>query len=164
MKKGSFLAFILFGAKLTTCDALHTLENHKVPSSLRQFPGWSRRKLFSTAITLSIVTVGLFPIESTATSYSSNARNFERMNSGDMSGGSIYDNNPKSDTGKRRRAMTGCKSTIAREEAADFILKVGDLSEKDCNKMVLDGNPEFMLQALRNLDCPSCPYGIKSTR
>lgn len=84
------------------------------------------------------------------------------MNTGDMSGGSVYDNNPKSDAGKKRRAMIGCKNPVAREEAAEVILKTRDLSEKSCNQQVLEGDPEFMLQALRNLDCPSCPYGISS--
>jgi hypothetical protein len=97
-------------------------------------------------------------------SYSSNARNLERINSGDYSGGSIYDNNPKSESGKKRRAMVGCKNSVAREEAAS-LLQVTELSEKDCNNKVLGaGESEFMLQALRNLDCPTCPYGIKSER
>jgi hypothetical protein len=53
------------------------------------------------------------------TSYSSNARNMERLSSGDSSGGSSYDNNPKTEAGKRRRAMTGCKSPTAREETTE---------------------------------------------
>lgn len=94
-------------------------------------------------------------------SYSSNARNMERLSSGDSSGGSSYDNNPKTEAGKRRRAMTGCKSPIAREEATE---KTTSFSEKDCNQRVLGGDSEFMLQALRELACPSCPYGIATNR
>jgi hypothetical protein len=60
--------------------------------------------------------------------------------------------------------MTGCKTPIAREEAAQAILKQKSLAEKECNTMVMSGNTEFMLQALRNLDCPTCPYGIASSR
>lgn len=122
------------------------------------------RRSFVSGFGLAALSVASFPMNSSAKSFSANARNLERMNTGDMSGGSTYDNNPKSDAGKRRRAITGCKSTTARDEAADAILKIRSLSEKECNQMVLEGNSEFMLQALRNLDCPSCPYGISSTR
>jgi hypothetical protein len=98
-------------------------------------------------------------------SYSSNARNMERLNSGDGSGGSVYNNNPSSDAGKRRRAMTGCKSATAREEAAENVLNLSSsLSELECNLRVMDGDPEFMLTALRDLDCPTCPYGIATSR
>mmetsp|Transcript_50172 Transcript_50172/g.76340 ORF Transcript_50172/g.76340 Transcript_50172/m.76340 type:complete len:175 (+) Transcript_50172:59-583(+) len=123
-----------------------------------------RRKIFQ-AVGMAFFVVSAAPKESLAVkSYSSNARNMERMNSGDMSGGSVYDNNPKSDAGKRRRAMVGCKTNVAREEAAEKSLNSSSLSEKDCNQMVLGGDTEFMLQALRTLECPSCPYGISSTR
>lgn len=94
-------------------------------------------------------------------SYSSNARNMERMNSGDFSGGSIYDNNPKNEAGKKRRAMVGCKTESSRLEASKQ-LNQSLLSEQECNKLVLGGATEFMLQALRTLDCPTCPYGIGS--
>lgn len=60
--------------------------------------------------------------------------------------------------------MTGCKTPVAREEAARAILKQKSLGEKECNTMVMGGDTEFMLQALRNLDCPTCPYGIASSR
>jgi hypothetical protein len=96
-------------------------------------------------------------------SYSSNARNMERLSSGDSSGGSAYDNNPKTEAGKRRRAMTGCKSPTAREETTEKE-KGPSLSETDCNRRVLEGDSEFMLQALRELDCPTCPYGIATSR
>ena len=114
---------------------------------------------------LGFATLTLNPEQSNAlASYSSNARNLERINSGDYSGGSVYDNNPKSEAGKKRRAMVGCKNPVAREEAAS-LLGLPDFSEKDCNSKVLGGGEtEFMLQALRNLDCPTCPYGIKSER
>eukprot|EP00980_Cylindrotheca_fusiformis_P011885 scaffold2830_cov131-Cylindrotheca_fusiformis.AAC.6 len=124
----------------------------------------SRRKLFVNFGVLPIILLTSSPDRSNAlASYSSNARNLERMNSGDFSGGSSYDNNPKAEAGRRRRAMVGCKSFIAREEAAE-LLKSSTLSEKDCNQMVLNGESEFMLQSLRNLDCPTCPYGIKTSR
>ena len=104
------------------------------------------------------------PTSADAKSYSENAKNLERINGGDFSGGAVYSNNPSTDAGKRRRAMTGCKTPIAREEAAETVLKQKSLSEKECNTMVLGGDNEFMLQALRNLDCPTCPYGISSSR
>jgi hypothetical protein len=99
-----------------------------------------------------------------AKSYSENARNLERINAGDFSGGAVYSNNPSTEAGKKRRAMTGCKSPVARDEASDVSLNGTSLSEKDCNSMVMLGETEFMLKALRNLDCPTCPYGIASSR
>ena len=121
---------------------------------------------FSVATSMAAAGWGIVNVEpSYGKSYSSNARNLERLNSGDGSGGSIYDNNPSSEAGKRRRAMTGCKSSTAREEVAQNVLKIRSLSEKDCNQMVLQqGETEFMLTALRTLDCPTCPYGISSSR
>jgi hypothetical protein len=123
-----------------------------------------RRKMFK-GVGMAFFAVAAAPKDSLAVaSYSSNARNMERMNSGDMSGGSVYDNNPKSEAGKKRRAMVGCKNDVAREEAAENSLNAPSLSEKDCNQMVLGGDTEFMIQALRTLDCPSCPYGISGKR
>lgn len=92
-------------------------------------------------------------------SYSSNARNMERINSGDFSGGSVYDNNPTTDAGKKRRAMVGCKTESSRRETAKLLDRTS-LSEQECNKLMMGGETEPMLQALRNLDCPTCPYGI----
>lgn len=92
-------------------------------------------------------------------SYSSNARNMERLSSGDSSGGSIYDNYPKTEASKKRRAMTGCKIPSARRAAAQEISQ-GSLNEKECNMRIMGGETEFMLQAIRMLDCPTCPYGI----
>jgi hypothetical protein len=111
-----------------------------------------------------MTSLGVLPDRAEGKSYSANARNLERINTGDMSGGSLYNNYPKSASGQRRRAMTGCKSATAREEVAETILNVESLSEKDCNQIVLEGNVDFILQALRNLDCPSCPYGIATSR
>jgi hypothetical protein len=104
-----------------------------------------------------------------AKSYSANARNMERLNAGDASGGSIYDNNPSSIAARKRRAMTGCKIPSARQEAAQVVLGIDSLSEKDCNLRVLqqageEKVGEFMLQAMRNLDCPTCPYGVQPNR
>lgn len=85
-------------------------------------------------------------------SYSSNAKNLNRLSTGDASGGSVYDNNPQSSAAAKRRALIGCKSDLARREVG--------ISERDCNLRVFDGDTEFMLHALRKLDCPTCPYGI----
>lgn len=137
------------------------------PTSLNRHPTVgtsSSRRSFVCGFALAFLSLSSFPEHASAKSYSANARNLERMNTGDMSGGSTYDNNPRSDAGKRRRAITGCKSQVARGEAAKVSLKVRGLSEKECNQIVLDGNSEFMLETLRNLDCPSCPYGISTTR
>ena len=91
--------------------------------------------------------------------YSSNAKNFMRLGEGDSSGGSVYDNNPTSPKARARRAMVGCKNGSARSLAGESIGNAR-LSEKDCNQLVMKGDSDFMLGALRKLDCPSCPYGI----
>ena len=136
------------------------LRNESIDSPWRNDSDSARRAFLGVAV----ISLAAFPEISHAKSYSANARNLERINTGDMSGGSLYDNYPKSAAGQRRRAMTGCKSATAREEASEGILRIKSLSEKECNQMVLEESPEFMLQSLRNLDCPSCPYGIATTR
>ena len=113
---------------------------------------------------LELTYLASFPKVSCAKSYSANASNLERINAGDFSGGAVYSNDPSTEAGKKRRAMTGCKSPVAREEAAEVILNLKSISEKECNSMVMSRETEFMLEALRNLDCPTCPYGIASSR
>jgi len=85
--------------------------------------------------------------------YSTNAKNMNRLSAGDASGGSQYSNYPKTAAAAKRRAMLGCKVDLARIEA-------GEVGEKDCNLRVMGGDTDFMLEALRRLDCPTCPYGI----
>lgn len=101
-----------------------------------------------------------------AKAYSQNAKNLERLNAGDSSGGSIYDNNLINEGAKKRRALTGCKITSTRQEASMILSmkKNNNLNEKECNTLVLQGETEFMLQAIRNLECPTCPYGINPDR
>ena len=141
-------------------DDTSTTTTSNVCSSRGQF---LKGIMMFTASTLALGTSHVEP--SYAKSYSSNARNMERLNSGDASGGSVYNNNPTSEAGKKRRAMTGCKSSTAREEAAENVLKVKSLSEYECNQIVMnDGETEFMLSSLRKLECPTCPYGISSSR
>ena len=96
-------------------------------------------------------------------SYSTNARNLDRLNAGDSSGGSIYDNNPSQPAARKRRAMQGCKFPSARVQAANILGYTDNraLSEKDCNMQVMQDSPDFMLQALQQLECPTCPYGIQ---
>ena len=73
----------------------------------------------------------------------------------------MYDNNPQSVAAAKRRAMLGCKISSSRNLAAkDGGIEMG-FSEKDCNLRVVGGDSEFMLKALRKLDCPTCPYGIE---
>mmetsp|Transcript_23642 Transcript_23642/g.27884 ORF Transcript_23642/g.27884 Transcript_23642/m.27884 type:complete len:206 (-) Transcript_23642:216-833(-) len=93
-------------------------------------------------------------------SYSSNARNLDRLSEGNQSGGSSYDNSPSSPRSAKRRAMVGCRFDSSRGKAA-ALDGLNDLKERDCNVRVMDGDPEFMLRALRDLDCPDCPYGIQ---
>jgi hypothetical protein len=123
---------------------------------------YARREIVEKAAVLSTFLLTPSPSHAMA-SYSQNARNFERLASGDESGGSVYENNPTAKGAKRRRAMTGCKIASAREEAAG-IIKVPSLSEKDCNLKVMDEDSEFMLQAMRKLECPTCPYGVNPQR
>ena len=124
----------------------------------------SRRTLIKTAFS-SAVAICLNPPQKALAipeqkSYSSNARNMERLSNGDSSGGSVYNNFPSSNSAAKRRAMVGCKTESSRKMAMEME-GLDVLGEKDCNLKVMDGNPEFMLKALRELDCPSCPYGIK---
>jgi hypothetical protein len=129
----------------------------------------SRQRFLSDLGTLALATFAsgiAIPTNSAfAKSYSENAANLERINNGDFSGGAVFNNNPTTEGAKKRRAMTGCKTPIALEEASYGILKQKNpLSEKECNTMVMSGETEFMLQALRNLDCPKSPNGICSSR
>mmetsp|Transcript_33822 Transcript_33822/g.99670 ORF Transcript_33822/g.99670 Transcript_33822/m.99670 type:complete len:161 (-) Transcript_33822:3834-4316(-) len=94
--------------------------------------------------------------------YSSNARNMARLNSGDQSGGSVYDNNPSSPGAAKRRALQGCKISSTRNLAAEEA-GIRNLTERDCNLRVLGGDSEFMLKAMRALSCPTCPFGIDAT-
>jgi|UPI000581A5FA hypothetical protein len=115
---------------------------------------------------LLLITALLAPQESQALeSYSANARNMERLSNGDASGGSIYNNFPTTDAAKRRRAMMGCKSQSVRDETAPQ-LSMKSLSERDCNMIVMESgeSAEFLLEAIRKLECPTCPYGISPTR
>jgi hypothetical protein len=116
---------------------------------------------------LLVATTGLLdvvPQASLAKSFSTNARNLDRINAGDFSGGSVYDNNPATTRARRRRALQGCKIPVAREEASESLGMNGVISERDCNLRVMDDSPEFMLSALQTLECPTCPYGVKSSR
>jgi hypothetical protein len=126
----------------------------------------TRRRFLMDVIGLCSLTgiVTTFPEITHAKSYSENARNLERINAGDYSGGAVYSNNPPTDAGKKRRAMVGCKTPVAREEASVVSLTGKKISESECNSMVMSGETEFMLTALRNLDCPTCPYGIAPSR
>ena len=123
----------------------------------------SRRNVFNAAISSSIL-LRIGAKEANAIpeqkSYSSNARNLDRLSAGDSSGGSVYNNSPTSAAAARRRAMVGCKIDASRR-AAMVTEGIKSFSEKDCNLKVMDGDTEFMLKTLRELDCPSCPYGIK---
>lgn len=93
--------------------------------------------------------------------YSANARNMARLGSGDGSAGSVYDNNPSNPKARARRAMIGCKSSDARQLAMEGLQQ--SLSEKECNRLVMSGETDFMLKTLQSLDCPTCPYGIGKT-
>ena len=125
----------------------------------------SRREAFQLSIPSAIL-IGLLQSSETANaippqkSYSKNARNLDRLSAGDASGGSVYNNSPSSAAGAKRRAMLGCKIDVSRKEAMKME-GMNSLNEKDCNLKVMGGDTEFMLKALRELDCPTCPYGIK---
>mmetsp|Transcript_924 Transcript_924/g.2149 ORF Transcript_924/g.2149 Transcript_924/m.2149 type:complete len:231 (-) Transcript_924:156-848(-) len=130
-------------------------------SSRNQFLLDCRARLTVGLAASAIVSWSSFPEASNAKLYSENAANLERINSGDFSGGAVFNNSPDTERAKKRRAMTGCKVALSREEASANILKrTKMMSEKECNTMVMDGETEFMLQALRNLDCPTCANGI----
>ena len=77
-------------------------------------------------------------------SYSTNAKNLDRLNAGDSSGGSVYNNNPTAPAARRRRAMQGCKVGSARKEAGRILgqPKKKQWSEKEC---VSDNNCIYAL-------------------
>lgn len=142
---------------------LHSRHEHAAHQDTGK-PVADRSLFFQSAASITIatlLTLGSGPDSALAlpSSYSSNARNMERLASGDSSGGSSYDNYPKTLASQKRRAITGCKIPSARREAA-VVLGVSSVSEKDCNMRVLGGDTDFMLQAIRKLECPTCPYGI----
>lgn len=120
--------------------------------------------MFFPMVSFAASDIGASPSITISKSYSQNARNFDRINEGDFSGGSVYDNNPSAPGARRRRAMQGCKIQSAREEASDRLNLNSFLSEKECNVKVMEDSPDFMLEAMQSLMCPKCPYGIKSTR
>ena len=158
--KNSLVILCLF---LISCRS-HGFDFQKTHFSAKKCIQENRRKFLLDFGFSSLIVASTFPSNSNAlSSYSANARNLERINSGDYSGGSTYDNNPTTEAGKKRRAMVGCKSFIAREEVAETV-GAKSISEKECNQQVLGGQSEFMLQALRKLDCPASPYGICTER
>ena len=133
-----------------------------------RLPNWT--PLLPSAVAASALLVGA-PVEPAAAAlsdiltgaqrnsmvtYSSNARNFQRLGEGDSSAGSVYTNDlPDGSPAAKRRALVGCKSARARQEVAS------SLSEKDCNMRIISGGEtKFMLDALKVLECPTCAYGI----
>ncbi len=135
--------------------------------------GMSRRELFRSGLSSFVMLGGITSMATGGAqyaealpgipeqkSYSSNAKNLDRLSIGDSSGGSVYDNNPVSASARKRRAMVGCKIDSSRREAAAIANMEGQMSVKDCNIRVMNGDADFMLEALKKLDCPTCPYGI----
>ena len=135
--------------------------NPQLPAASKVSTQNSRSDFLKAA--LATATLLASPQATHAKSYSANARNLDRVNAGDFSGGSVYDNNPSAAGARRRRAMQGCKIPVAREEASEQVGFKSSLSEKDCNTRVMDESPDFMLQAMQTLDCPTCPYGVKAS-
>ena len=132
-------------------------------ASTRLSPTQTTRYDFLNAALLTASTILTAPLPCLAKSYSSNARNLDRVNAGDFSGGSVYDNNPSTAGARRRRAMQGCKIPIVREVASEQgALTI--ISEKNCNIRVVEESPDFILTALQTLECPRCPYGVKASR
>ena len=130
------------------------------PSAILHSRSQFLRSSFLVSITCSLA---LVPQVCLAKSYSSNARNLDRINTGDFSGGSVYDNNPSTAGARRRRAMQGCKIPVAREEASQQFSMARVMSPKECNLRVMDDSPEFMLSALQTLET-TCPYGVDGSR
>lgn len=136
----------------TTQTSNESLPNEETKSTRRAFLTFCGTTTTTSLFLLSNVPTALAIPEQKV--YSANARNLDRLSAGDQSGGSVYNNNPSSPAAAKRRAMLGCKVNAARQAA-------GVPNEKDCNTRVLGGDNEFMLEALRKLDCPTCPYGIR---
>jgi len=140
---------------MTSCSNRNNREAEEpVVSILRRSALWQ-----GVAAVLVILDYPARAVAVETNSYSSNARNMNRLAGGDGSGGSTYDNDPVAPAARKRRAMKGCTIPAARDEASSS----SSLSEKDCNRRVLSGDTDFMLQAMTTLDCPTCPYGVATT-
>ena len=120
----------------TTCHGVHpTLSRTRLSATLtrsdmiRNLLGASAAALLSSAAVHPIEMANAIPPQK---SYSTNARNLDRLNAGDSSGGSVYDNNPSTPAARRRRAMQGCKVGSARAEEGSILGSGTKLSEKDC--------------------------------
>mmetsp|Transcript_37361 Transcript_37361/g.77516 ORF Transcript_37361/g.77516 Transcript_37361/m.77516 type:complete len:169 (-) Transcript_37361:278-784(-) len=141
---------------LSSISKLHAYQPPSSPPHHPVVPNTRRAFLNTVMATTSAVTLPFHPKADAIPeqkSYSTNARNLNRLSSGDASGGSVYDNHPSTPAAAKRRAMIGCKVSAARTKASMA-------SEKECNVRVLGGDYEFMLHTLDELDCPTCPYGI----
>ena len=90
-------------------------------------------------------------VRNSQVTYSSNAINFARLNSGDSSGGSTYV--ALSPAGAKRRAVQGCKIEAVRRDAG--------LDEADCIRKVFGGETKFVLDILEQRECTTCAYGVK---
>ena len=145
-----------FAAKFVAAKSPYAFHLHSATQSTRND--------FLKAVILATSTILTAPLPSLAKSYSSNARNLDRVNAGDFSGGSVYDNNPSTAGARRRRAMQGCKIPVVREVASEQGGLTTVVSEKDCNIRVMEESPDFILNALQTLECPICPYGVKASR
>ena len=148
LPRGSASSMTTTLATPTTRTATESLQQEESSSTRRAFLN------FCGTTTTSLVLLSPAHAIPEQKVYSANARNLDRLSAGDQSGGSVYNNNPSSPAAAKRRAMVGCKVKAARVES-------GVPNEKDCNTRVLGGEVEFMLEALRKLNCPTCPYGIQ---
>jgi len=80
--------FVLISAVVSSFD-IHSSQNIQ-----------KRRDMF--VIVASTILSSTTPVFAEEKSYSSNARNMARLNAGDSSGGSVYDNNPSSPKARSR--------------------------------------------------------------
>ncbi|KAL7554489.1 hypothetical protein ACHAWF_018523 [Thalassiosira exigua] len=126
---------------------LPVVDNGDVDDSSLRAGVRHRREVLKNASLIGAFVLGSGSLTSSAIEekiYSSNARNMARLSSGDSSGGSVYDNNPSSPRTRARRAMVGCKNSSARSLAGENIGSK-NLSEKECNQLVMSGESDFML-------------------
>lgn len=159
--KGLVFVFLFFGSQLANAMRLSRLRMPKAEFNAGDLHG-NRRSLLTFAATLvtaplaarsDIGQIMSASIKNSEISYSSNARNIARLSANDSSGGSKYD--LTSPASAKRRAMTGCKFSNAR-------ILAGEPDEKKCNARVISGDIDFMLDALKSLDCPECAFGIST--
>ncbi|GMH59516.1 hypothetical protein TL16_g02844 [Triparma laevis f. inornata] len=83
--------------------------------------------------------------------YSSTAKNLNRLSTGDSSAGSKYHTDTVSS--RKRRAAMGCKYGP--------VLKDLEIGAKECNIRVLENDVDEILKVMESRRCDNCANGLR---